>query len=208
MVSASDKSLTNDKSPTKEEKTEQRRLQILDAARLHVIEQGFHATSMAMVAKSSGLSVGQIYRYFENKEAIMGALVERITTRRLEWMDLSKSWLNPECADESSLAPARISDDDRAIMLEIQAEAARNPLIAEVSYQAHLRLEARAMSLLKTAYPEADEDYLRLISELRATLIQGMMLRRYDARDIDQNAMTRFCMKLLKRLLDEGNSAK
>jgi AcrR family transcriptional regulator len=36
---------------------------------------GFHGASMADIAKAAGLSVGQIYRYFENKEAIIAAIV-------------------------------------------------------------------------------------------------------------------------------------
>ncbi|PPC75971.1 TetR/AcrR family transcriptional regulator [Pokkaliibacter plantistimulans] len=194
---------TDNKSQTKTERDQQRRELILDAAQHHVVELGFHRTSMAMIAESSGLSVGQIYRYFENKEAIIAALVERMTNQRLQWMELEKGWLKPVEWNESSMAPARIADADRALLLEIQAEAARNPAIAEISYQAHLTLQAKAVSLLRKAFPEADDDYLKLIVELRATLIQGMMLRRYDARDMDQGKMTRFCMELLLSLLND-----
>jgi AcrR family transcriptional regulator len=54
---------------------ESRRQQILDAACDRVRQSGFHGASMAEIAKAAGLSVGQIYRYFENKEAIIAAIV-------------------------------------------------------------------------------------------------------------------------------------
>jgi len=54
---------------------EARRQQILDAACDCVRQAGFHGASMAEIAKAAGLSVGQIYRYFENKEAIIAAIV-------------------------------------------------------------------------------------------------------------------------------------
>src|ERR1700751_4700643 len=54
---------------------EARRQQILDAACECVRKAGFHGASMAEIAQAAGLSVGQIYRYFENKEAIIAAIV-------------------------------------------------------------------------------------------------------------------------------------
>ena len=47
---------------------EARREQILDAACDCVRRAGFHGASMAEIAQAAGVSVGQIYRYFENKE--------------------------------------------------------------------------------------------------------------------------------------------
>ena len=49
---------------------EARRQQIVDAASTCARRAGFHGASMAEIAHAAGLSVGQIYRYFENKEAI------------------------------------------------------------------------------------------------------------------------------------------
>lgn len=51
------------------------RQRILDAARQCFIEDGFEAASMAKIAARAGLSIGLPYRYFENKRAIMLALI-------------------------------------------------------------------------------------------------------------------------------------
>lgn len=64
-----------DETPTARPSPETRRQQILDAACERVRQSGFHGASMAEIAKAAGLSVGQIYRYFENKEAIIAAIV-------------------------------------------------------------------------------------------------------------------------------------
>ncbi|WP_443018235.1 helix-turn-helix domain-containing protein [Sphingobium sp. TKS] len=37
------------------------------------VKRGFHQTGMAQIASSSGIAVGQIYRDFANKEAIIAA---------------------------------------------------------------------------------------------------------------------------------------
>jgi AcrR family transcriptional regulator len=57
-----------------EEHLEQRRQQILDAARRCFGRKGFHQTSMQDVFKESGLSAGAVYRYFKSKEDIVRAI--------------------------------------------------------------------------------------------------------------------------------------
>lgn len=86
--------------PAKAERDELRRSEIAAAARLCVVRHGFHAASMAQIAEQAKMSVGQIYRYFPNKEAIVYDIVERIVSQRLAWIassarqtDLAGFWL-------------------------------------------------------------------------------------------------------------------
>jgi len=50
---------------------------ILGAARQCFIEHGFHAASMASIAEAADMSAGLIYRYFDSKNAIILAIIER-----------------------------------------------------------------------------------------------------------------------------------
>ena len=50
---------------------------ILDAAMQVYTDKGYHAATIADVAKVAGLGKGTLYLYFENKEAIAIAMVER-----------------------------------------------------------------------------------------------------------------------------------
>src|SRR6187401_3618915 len=54
-----------------------RRAQILDAAILCFARKGFHLTSMHDISAEAGISVGLIYRYFQNKEAVIAAMADR-----------------------------------------------------------------------------------------------------------------------------------
>src|SRR3981081_1960655 len=54
-----------------------RRDQILSAATKCFVENGFHGSSMAELAKRAGMSVGHIYHYYESKDAIIEAIVDR-----------------------------------------------------------------------------------------------------------------------------------
>ena len=61
--------------PAKVDKA-QRRDEILAAAKTVFADRGFHATTIADVAKAAGISYGSIYWYFESKDALFHALMD------------------------------------------------------------------------------------------------------------------------------------
>lgn len=67
--------------------TEVYRDAILAAAEAEFSARGYAATKMVDVARRAGLSVGALYRYFENKEAIFCSLMERAATEVLGRME-------------------------------------------------------------------------------------------------------------------------
>ena len=67
----------NEPTSKAQDRAEMQRNRILDAAQHCFIEHGFHAASMASIADTAGMSAGLIYRYFENKSAIILAIVDR-----------------------------------------------------------------------------------------------------------------------------------
>jgi len=54
-----------------------KRQQILDGARSVFLRVGFDGASMNDITREAGVSKGTIYVYFENKEDLFGALIER-----------------------------------------------------------------------------------------------------------------------------------
>ena len=63
-------------SSLREQFLEARRAEILEAARGVFVEKGCDAASMQQIAKAAGVSAGNIYRYFPNKEALIVAVCE------------------------------------------------------------------------------------------------------------------------------------
>jgi len=55
-----------------------RRNQILDAAATVFAAKGFHPTTIKEVAKAAGIADGTIYIYFENKTALLLAILDRM----------------------------------------------------------------------------------------------------------------------------------
>src|SRR4030081_3293106 len=50
--------------------------QIRDAALVCFAKRGFHQASMHDISAEAGISVGLIYRYFQNKEAVISAMAD------------------------------------------------------------------------------------------------------------------------------------
>jgi TetR/AcrR family fatty acid metabolism transcriptional regulator len=70
-----------------EERLADRREQLLDAAQALFAGCGFEATSISAIARRAGVSDGLLYRYFDDKRALLAAVLERYveaTIRRAE----------------------------------------------------------------------------------------------------------------------------
>jgi AcrR family transcriptional regulator len=57
---------------------------VLDAAARAFSKRGYHDTTMKDVATELGLTPGALYSYFESKESLFGAVVERMRSQLLE----------------------------------------------------------------------------------------------------------------------------
>jgi TetR/AcrR family transcriptional repressor of uid operon len=112
-----------------------RRSQILDAALVCFAKRGFHQASMHDIAGEAGISVGLIYRYFENKEAVISAMADRhkkeiseVLQRARQAPTLLESveiLFTAHCCENE---PRLIS----AFVVDLYAEASRNPRVADL----------------------------------------------------------------------------
>jgi len=112
-----------------------RRSQILEAALVCFARRGFHQTSMHDISGEAGISVGLIYRYFENKEAVISAMADRhkkeigeVLERARQAPTLLESLeilFTAHCCED---APQLVS----AFVVDLYAEASRNPQVADL----------------------------------------------------------------------------
>ena len=59
-----------------EEIRQEKKQLILDVALKLFAQEGFHATSISMIAKEAGISKGLLYNYFDSKEALLIAIFD------------------------------------------------------------------------------------------------------------------------------------
>src|SRR5205814_8132284 len=117
------------------ESTPDRRTQILDAALVCFGKRGFHQASMHDISAEAGISVGLIYRYFENKDAVISAMADRHKQEIHEVLERARQaptllesleiLFTAHCCENE---PRVIS----AFVVDLYAEASRNPHIADL----------------------------------------------------------------------------
>ena len=194
---------------------EARRQQILDAACACVRRAGFHGASMAEIAQAAGLSVGQIYRYFENKEAIIAAIVDQdLAEMREKFAEMEKAGgsLADVIIDRRFEALDRHYDPDyAALMLEVLAEAARNPRVAAIVREADTVERALKRTILdRCSPPGATEEERVARGEVLSMLFEGMVVRGVNNPGADRQAIGEVLGSVLRHLLTEqaGSPAK
>ncbi|MCO4785361.1 TetR/AcrR family transcriptional regulator [Marinomonas atlantica] len=158
---------------------QQRRQQIIDAFIVHVVEKGFHKASMAEVAKTAELSVGQIYRYFAHKESIIRAVVERKTEEYMEMMEdfiEKKDWL-ARVFEQKNCEEFRI---ERILNMEIKAEANRSPALAKIQADADRRLTEHAKNIVRQRYALDEDADIQARIRFLVALTDGLFHRSAD----------------------------
>ena len=113
-----------------------RRAQILDAALVCFAQRGFHQTSMHDISAEAGISVGLIYRYFANKEAVISAMADRHKSEIQDVLERARQaptllesleiLFTAHCCENS---PKVVS----AFVVDLYAEASRNSHVADLT---------------------------------------------------------------------------
>jgi len=187
---------------------EARRQQILDAACACVRRAGFHGASMAEIAQAAGLSVGQIYRYFENKEAIIAAIVDQdLAEMREKFAEMERaggSLVETIVSQRFDALDRHYEPDRAALMLEVLAEAARNPRVAAIVREADTVERALKRSILdRVSPPGASEEELVARGEVLSMLFEGMVIRGVNNPGANRQAMGAVLGSVLRHLLTD-----
>lgn len=167
---------------SQEQRHQQRKDEIIAAARRRFRASGFHAASMSQIALEAKLSVGQIYRYFISKDEIIQEMIKRIIDYRIaEMVEKTETDHLPEVlAWRQTLSP-----DDDALMLEMAAEATRNPQVAGMMIEADERMFENACRHMQSRHPHLSAERVRCCVELLASLMEGSTFRRLTPQKCD-----------------------
>ena len=175
-----------------EARVEAQRARILDAAQQCFIEHGFHGASMANIAETAEMSAGLIYRYFENKSAIILAIVEAQLELLREEIQLNTQPDLPQLmADNYGRSCAK---DQRGmnsvLLLEISAEATRDPQIAIALDDYDAAVRQALCEWLARSEADGGHDLSAAAAPRRALMLQclfeGLKLRETREPNLDR----------------------
>src|SRR5438477_9652838 len=166
------------------EPTPDRPAQILDAALVCFAQRGFHQTSMHDISAEAGISVGLIYRYFANKEAVIAAMADRHKTEIQDLLDRAREAASlfesleiiftAHCCENSPKVQS-------AFVVDLYAEASRNPPVADLVRDV-LQTAMDGVTDLIARSPEAESSAAHglkpnELAELIFAVARGMLMR-------------------------------
>src|SRR5213594_3649250 len=160
-----------------------RRSQILEAALVCFAKRGFHQTSMHDISGEAGISVGLIYRYFENKEAVISAMADRHKEEIQQMLERARQ--APTLLESLEiLFTAHCCENEprvvSAFVVDLYAEASRNPHVADLVRDV-LRTAMDGVTDLIARSPEAESAAHGLrpheLAELIFAVSRGMLMR-------------------------------
>lgn len=190
-----------------EARAEAQRERILSAAQKCFVEYGFHAASMASIAETADMSAGLIYRYFANKNAVILAIVERQLellrndiqlNRRIDLPTEMAQHYGRSCMSDSRGMNA-------ALLLEISAEATRDPQIAAALDHYDTTLRTTLSDWLVRSKQTGGHGLAGQIAPARALILQclfeGLKLRETREPNLDRTLLTAALQEFVPLLL-------
>jgi TetR/AcrR family transcriptional repressor of uid operon len=196
--------------------TPDRRSQILDAALVCFGKRGFHQTSMHDISSEARISVGLIYRYFENKEAVISAMADQHKKEISEMLERAQQaptllesleiLFTAHCCENQ---PRVIS----AFVVDLYAEASRNSHVADLvrdvlkAYMDGLReLIARAPEAQAASHGLTPNEMAELISAVERGMLMLDVLRPEEMTAGERRARQLEVTRRLWRLLFESET--
>lgn len=194
------------------------RNRILDAAQRCFVASGFHATPVSGIALEAGISQGLMYRYFDNKRAMILALIERqldADQRSIAQMSASsdlvdallgcyQTWARGESIGRHDTAIASV-----ALYAEITAEAQRDPMVAEV-LRRHDKLTSEGICAWLRQHDQArgvpaDEDALQQRTLLFRITVEGLAMRAVRDPDLSPERVRGLLRQAVSSVIGDGS---
>lgn len=127
------------------------------------------------------MSAGHIYKYFENKEAIMTALIEHhmdeFSVLIAEIDQSEKRTVQSLVQSFVAKLPSILKDDRTALWLEIQAEAGRNPRVREMSILSANRFRETIRKVIEPVLEGNTEEEIDTRVEMLLICMHGLGLQ-------------------------------
>lgn len=179
------------------------REQILSAAASCFRERGIKATKMQEIAKRAGISVGNFYNSFENKDAIIDEFAQREVARLAREIDEivnGRVSLEEQRRQFREFLRKQLAVQRARVKIEILEEAARNSSMGEIVK----RSDAQVRELIKKMHrsrssAEVSDEEIEVMVEMDMALVDGMAFRLIAHPELDIERMINAIVKTVIR---------
>jgi len=165
--------LSNKRRVPQQERAERRVAQLLEAAAVVLAEAGYDAATMTEIAERANASIGAVYQYFPNKEAIVRAL-------RIQYGDeMQKHWADIESIT-AGLTVRQIAHHLVDIVVQfVEDHPAYFPVLdAPVKYkrdqEARTRLRQQLANVFRDRKPALSQERAYRMANVTLQIIKSM----------------------------------
>jgi TetR/AcrR family transcriptional regulator, repressor for uid operon len=184
----------------------QKRQEILDAASICFERDGFRGASISDICARADISPGRLYHYFRSKETIVRALTESRLETATKLFGAMLETVDPIGALISEILKrsAALGSERKLLVIEMLAEAARNPSLAELLREGSAKFRSLLAEFLAEAQkrgrvdPSLDPD---LTAAILMSVIDGANTLAIRAPSIDPRKAGALIKILVERLL-------
>lgn len=187
-LKAETKKMPVSKKLTKEQRHEIRRKEIIEAAKKCALEKGFHQASVDMIANETGINVGQLYRYYKNKEAIIEAIATDIFEKASKAAEKNGFFGLMESA----------TSEHKALMHEIHSEAMRNPSICTIINERKMKIDEKLKEFVHRESPKMTKAEVSEAVDIISIIMGGIMIMTHKHKRISMEK----ALKTLKTVIN------
>jgi AcrR family transcriptional regulator len=173
-----------------QDRSERRVAEVLEAASAVIAEAGYEAATMTDIAERAGASIGALYQYFPNKEAIVRAL-------RHQYGDEMEARWAPLAANGAKLSIKQLVDSIFDVVIDfMENRPAYIPLLsAPRNYKrdpaARSRLRGHFAALFREKRPDLTPEDAFRIANVTVQVVKGMNPLYADAKPAEREELVR-----------------
>lgn len=186
---------------------DQRRVQVLAAARACFARAGFHGASMQQICAEAKMSPGALYRYFPSKDAIIEAIAEEERGNAANCMALlggPGSIFDRIVAVAMEYLRQTLDPDTGGLMVEICSESIRNTTIGKRFHEIEMEVRRAFREALQHAHDRgeiaADID-LGVVLTVLLSVGDGLVMRLQIEQDFDIETIEPYLRRIVEGLL-------
>ncbi|WP_208510718.1 TetR/AcrR family transcriptional regulator [Variovorax paradoxus] len=200
--------------PNEAEAGQNRRAQVLEAAAVCFSKDGFHGTSIQKISEAAGMSPGHIYHYFQNKEAIIHALIQQNLGRAFEHLshieERSRVAGPADALVEEMRHAVRTRTDPRHVPLELEilAESARNRSVAKFFQRADRAIYEKIEGVV-TAIPSSrglSAAELEATIDVIVAMSDGLVFRAVGNPKMNKEEVGKVMQRVVRFLVEDQKS--
>ena len=185
-----------------------RKNQVLEASSDCFRRKGYHGAGLAEISKTAGMSPGHIYNYFDSKEAIIEAIIQRDMEEMFSvfngFLQAEGPLLDVMLAGCEDGVDKHLDLVKSGLKLEMISEAARNDKVSQLLQEQDRQARLLMMQLLRregSLVRDLPETELNARISVMFALFGGLMIRRVLNPALDRDTVLIALKPVLRTLL-------